>query len=203
MAEEALFPTADPDLLRGIVSGSAPAFEELVRRRRRDVMVLCHAILRQREDAEDAVQLVFLKVFERAKRLRQEACFDAWLRRLTVSTCLDLLRRRKVRAFLCPWESLDGLADRSSCTAEEPALYDSLRARVDTILRKLPARQRAVFVLRIFEEWTLQEIADSLSVEVGTVKTQLFRSIHRMRRELEAGGARPILSQLAAEARPS
>ncbi|MFN7970767.1 MAG: RNA polymerase sigma factor [Acidobacteriota bacterium] len=196
----------DPDdgaLLRGVVSGSAPAFEELVRRRKGYVMGLCHTILRQREDAEDAVQLVFLKVYERAVKLRQETSFDAWLRRLTVSTCLDILRRRKVRAFLCPWENLDGVVDGGAASTEDGALYGSLRGRVEAILRKLPARQRAVFTLRVFEEWTLQEIADSLSVEVGTVKTQLFRSIHRVRAELSEDGARLLSPKLATEARPS
>ena len=128
------------------------------------------------------------QVYERARQYRGDAPISSWLRRLAVSSCLDLLRRRRVRSFLRPWRerNFDASTDLAGEDAEDSASYRCLRASVDGIVSRLPARQRAIFSLRIFEEWSLSEIAQSLGVSSGTVKTHLFRAVHRVRGELAA-----------------
>lgn len=190
-------PPTDEELLLAFGRGDEAAFEALLMRHRRPLYATALAILRHPEDAEDATQLALLKVYERARQYRGDAPARIWLRRLTVSTCLDALRRRRVRAFLCPWreDAPEPSAPEHDGT-EATLFYQGLRDRVDAILRRLPARQRVIFGLRVYQEWSLRDIAESLELDLGTVKTHLFRAIHRVRdelrvSELEFSAARP------------
>ena len=93
----------DERLLSEFVAGNESAFEELVSRRQGEVWRTAAAILRDAAEAEDVTQQVFLKISERAHHFRGDAPGRAWIRKLTLSTCIDHLRRRRVRSFLTPW----------------------------------------------------------------------------------------------------
>lgn len=175
----------DRALLEDFRSGNELAFEALVMRYRQELLHAAQAILRHAQDAEDVCQAALLKLYERSGQYRGEAPVRVWLRRLTVSTCLDHLRRRRVRAFLLPWQDRAARSHASpDAGADGDARYAELRTQLDAILDRLPGRQRVIFSLRVLEEWSLLEIADSLAVDVGTVKTHLFRATRRVREKL-------------------
>lgn len=182
----------DRKLLDDFRGGNELAFEALVMRYREELLRAAQAILRNAQDAEDVCQAALLKLYERAAQYRGEAPVRVWLRRLTVSSCLDHLRRRRVRAFLLPWEERAARRHRApGAGAEDEAGYRDLRERLDALLAELPGRQRIVFSLRVLEEWSLAEIAESLAVDTGTVKTHLFRATHRVRQSLAPASPQP------------
>ncbi len=98
----------DLELLRATADGDSGAFEELVRRHQDRVIAVCQRLLGDREEARDAAQEVFLKVFRKAGRFRPDAKVSTWLYRIAVNHCLNQLRRRKVARFF----SLGAASDR-------------------------------------------------------------------------------------------
>src|ERR1700687_6375053 len=104
-------------LVRLAQKGTEAAYEELIRRHQRRVSALVGSILRRREDVEDVVQQVFLKVFVSLKRFDLRAAFSTWLYKITVNECWDYLRKKKVRPLVYECDmseeqvsSLDGIA---------------------------------------------------------------------------------------------
>ncbi len=187
---DALQEDSDERLLHDFVEGDEGAFERLLPRYRQPLFGIALNILRNPEDAEDAVQQTFLKVYLRASQFRGEAPAKAWLRRLTITSCLDQLRRRKVRGLIRPLAEAFNAAAPGRDTDLEMC-YGELRRELDRLLARMPARQRTVFSLRVFEEWTLPEIAAALGISTGTVKTHLHRALKTVRHGLGALGYQP------------
>lgn len=131
------------------------------------------------EEAEDAVQEVFLKVYRKASLYRGDAAFSTWLYRLTANHCLDELRRRKFRSFL-GMEALERFPGSGDPVREAEARR-GLSAGVWAALHRLPPRLRACLLLRELEEKSYGEIAEILGLNEGTVKSSLHRAKERLR----------------------
>jgi RNA polymerase sigma-70 factor, ECF subfamily len=132
-------------------------------------------ILRDRELARDAVQDSLVRAWRDLPGLRDPDRFDAWLHRLTVNTCLDLVRRRRRRVIeveLDPIWNL-GLPDDADLLG--------LRDQLDRALARLEPEQRAVVVLRYWLDLPIQETAEALGIPLGTAKSRLHRAIAALR----------------------
>src|ERR1700726_1510743 len=134
----------EAELVRLAQSGEEAAFEELIRRHQQRVFGLVNGILRRREDVEDVVQQVFLKVFISLKKFDQRAAFSTWLYRITVNECWDYLRKKKVRPLV--YESdlsleqiskLDAFAS-SGRPPEAPNQRAETKQILERMLEKLP-----------------------------------------------------------------
>jgi RNA polymerase sigma-70 factor (ECF subfamily) len=117
--------------------------------------------------------------------LRDPDRFDAWLHRLTVNACLDQVRRRRRR----PIEVELSPIDMSTPSDLAGALAD--RDLVDSAMRGLDERDRAVIVLHYFLGMPLSDVAASLQIPIGSVKTRLHRALVAMRAEVATGSERP------------
>lgn len=146
---------------------------------------ICLSMLRQATDAEDATQEVFLKVLDRAHQFREQARFSTWLHRLTVNLCLHRIEKESLRSL----ESIDlhqevrdtgfALVDASPSPLEAAAGSEA-NGRLQGLLARLPPPSRAVLVLRELEELSYAEIAEVLSIPIGTVMSRLARARERM-----------------------
>lgn len=146
---------------------------------------LARMLLRDPEEAQEVVQEVFLKVARAIERLERPRAWEGWLTRLTINACRDRHRSGWWR-FWRKWsEHPEGLevADLRP-TPDREAAGAELRDRVAIVFHRLPARQREVFALRHFEGWSTALIAQSLGLSTGSVKTHLFRAVHRLRAAL-------------------
>ena len=132
-------------------------------------------------DAEDAVQETFLKVYRGASGFRGGASPATWIYRILVNTCYDQMRRRTRRAE-APLPAKLALA--SPGEADHP-----LRLALEAEVRRLPARERAVFLLCEVEGFTHREAAEILEVPEATSRTFLFRAKRRLQETLRATGA--------------
>ncbi|MBQ8187229.1 MAG: RNA polymerase sigma factor [Clostridia bacterium] len=117
------------------------------------------------EDAADAVQDVFVKYMTAAPFLRDEEHERAWLIRVTVNRCCDLLRRRKIRSYV----SLDEITETA---AEDPELDSS---DVMRCLAKIPEKNRAAIVLHHLEGFSVDEVSRMLGISQSAVKMRLAR----------------------------
>jgi len=170
------------ELVRLAQSGEEAAFEELIRRHQQRVFGLVSGILRRREDVEDVVQQVFLKVFLSLKKFDQRSAFSTWLYKISVNECWDYLRKKKVRPLTYEADMseeqvsrLDGVASAVS-PPESPNRRAEVRDLLERMLKTLPDQDRALLVLKEMEGFSVEELAVILDLNVNTVKVRLFRS---------------------------
>ena len=143
---------------------------------------LCRLLLRDPEEAKDVVQDVFMQAFEAQMQSRAPSDWAAWLTRVAINACHDRhragwwtrFRRSSARIEEIP------LAAGDSSPADR-ALSEETGRRIWLAFRKLPDRQRQVFVLRYIENLSTAEMAAALGLSPGSVKRHLFRAIRRLR----------------------
>ncbi len=155
--------------------GDHDAFAELVRGSVTRLDGAARLILRDPELARDAVQEALIRAWRDLPGLRDPDRFDAWLHRLTVNSCLDLARRRRRRVIEVELEPID------AAVAFDPAGAFADREVVDAAMRHLDADGRAIVVLHYFLGMPLTEVAATLGIPVGTVKSRLHRALGEMR----------------------
>ncbi|MGD0306546.1 MAG: sigma-70 family RNA polymerase sigma factor [Candidatus Acidiferrales bacterium] len=191
----------EQDLVRRAQSGDEAAFEELIRHHQQRVFGLVNGILRRRDDVEDVVQQVFLKVFISLKRFDQRSAFSTWLYKISVNECWDYLRKRKVRPLTYEADlsedqvsRLDGVASAEN-PPEDPGQLAEARDLLERMLDKLPDEDRQLLMLKEVEGFSVQELAEMLNLNVNTVKVRLFRSRARLtdvyKRRLESNTSQP------------
>ena len=169
-------------------NGDREAFGELVRRHQRRVWMVCRQYVGA-DEADAAAQDSLVKAFTSLTGFDGRAAFTTWLTRIAINTCLDLLRRRKREGLRVVTPEEDeteavGLVADDEAGPEERSIQRQAVARLAELEDRLPDRQREIFRLRFYAEMELDDIAAVLEVHVGTVKTQLHRAVHRLRREL-------------------
>ncbi|MBI3745199.1 MAG: RNA polymerase sigma factor [Chloroflexi bacterium] len=165
--------------VRRAMSGDHDAYAALVGAASTRLYALACLILRDSDRAEDATQEAFVRAWREIPRLREADRFDAWLRRLVVNACYDEGRRITRRAEVSLLHGGGGFsADSASAMAETD--------RVERAFRRLPLDQRAVLVLQYYIQLSHSEIADTLGIPMGTVKSRVRYGIAAMRAALEA-----------------
>ena len=137
---------------------------------------LCYSILLVREDAEDAVQDVFLKYYRKQPTFADEDHEKAWLIRVAVNHCKDILRRRKLREFIPFSEVEDLLAEK----VVEADVYGVLQA-----LFELADRYRIVMILHYLEGYPVKEVARLCGISQSAVKMRLSRGREQLKERLK------------------
>ncbi|MGH9718715.1 MAG: RNA polymerase sigma factor [Bryobacteraceae bacterium] len=172
------------------VSATA-SFTQWMAAEQRRVYLLCLRMLRNPEDADSAAQDTFLKAYRAIEKQEADlADRSRWLTRIAVNTCLDVLRSRRwqfwrQRPSQEDERALLEVAPAPGPTAEQAAFAQQIGRRISEALARLSGRQRAVFVLRHYEDRSLEEIGDLLGLEVGTVKAHMSRALVKLRIELQ------------------
>lgn len=133
------------------------------------------SILRNEQDAQDAVQEAVTQAFARLHTLRDPAKFKPWLLRILVNTCYDTCRRRRSTVYLEAVE--ETLAAPQSDCEERMSLWSAVM--------RLPEEQKAVVTLFYYEDLPIRAISEVLGVTQGTVKTRLSRARGRLRQMLD------------------
>jgi RNA polymerase sigma-70 factor (ECF subfamily) len=174
-----------------LAGGDQEALVPLVERHYRRLYRLSLSYLRQPDDALDTVQEVFVKAVEHAPRWDGSSDAGPWLTRVTVNLSIDRYRRTRRRNQTFAPLVNDGRLPEAAVGDPSPEQHAHGRligARISRALLALPERQRAVFVLRHYEDMSLEEIARLLSMNLGTVKSSLHRALLGLRERL--GGLR-------------
>jgi RNA polymerase sigma-70 factor, ECF subfamily len=167
-------------LLAQAKTGDRIAFSALIRSRQAMVYSIARNFLRNEGHAEDIAQDVFLELFKNINQIESPSHFVSWLRQVTSRKCIDQSRR----AWFSRWVDLDD-THHSAVAVREPDPL--LNGRVHHQLSKLPDKTRMMIVLRYQEEMEPNQIAETMNVPVGTVKSTIHRGLEQIRRRL--GGA--------------
>ena len=183
-------PAAEKILLEQARNGHQTAFAQLIEEHSAKMISLAWRLVGQREDAEEIAQEAFLRLYKSLATFRGESRVGTWLYRTTTRLAIDHLRREKLKRkvfFFCnndaqQFDPLEFVADPGA-SPQDQLLAEERAVRMQQVLNRLPARQKAVFVLRHLEGLSLKEIAATLEVEEGTVKAHLHRAISLFRKE--------------------
>lgn len=171
----------DPVLVAAFQAGHEAAFDVIVTRHQRHVYQICYRFANNHEDAADLAQDVFVRAYRGLKKFKGDSALGTWLYRVAVNTSLN-----KVAVKTPIMEPLDA-APRLETRGEHPdaALMRGEDAvRVRNAIRRLPPRQRATLVLRMYRELPHEEIAKILGSSVGAVKANFFHAMANLRKLL-------------------
>ena len=171
----------DRALVAAFRAGRREAFDVIVVRHRRSVYQICYRFVNNHEDASDLAQDVFVRAFKGLSRFKGDAALATWLYRVAVNACLNRVAlKRPETAELDPAAHID--------TRAVNPLDDVLRAEraeaVRAAIAKLPPKQRATLMLRVYQECSHEEIANALGSTVGAVKANFFHALGNLRRLL-------------------
>ena len=150
-------------------------------RDRRELTGYCNKILGSAADADDAVQETMVRAWTRRDSFEHRSSVHSWLYRIATNVCLDMLRRRSRHAVPTDLDGLEVLThDQDLQAAGDPADIvtgrDDIELALMVALRALPARQRAVLILREVLRWSAPEVADLLGTTVASVNSALQRA---------------------------
>lgn len=177
-------------LIRRLQSGESSAFRELVENHKRRVVALAFDLMGNLQDAEDVSQEAFIKVYHGIRDFRGEAQLSSWMYRIVVNICINRRRKKAVSEMELrdTFEGNDKHAAHASemaeanpeLTAEAGMIREHLRAA----LGHLSPQQRSIFILRHDQDMPLQQISKILKISEGTVKSQLFRALRKLQKQL-------------------
>lgn len=185
----------DADVVSLAQRGNESAFRELIRRYERPVFSLIYRMVRDSAAAEDLAQDSFIKVLNHLDKYRPEFKFSSWLFKIANNVAIDFLRKRQIDTI-----SIDGSPHASTAAEVEATsieLSDSAESPLDELasrelgaiieqaIAKLRPEYRNCIMLRHVEGRSYEEIAATLDLPLGTVKTYIHRARHQLREALE------------------
>jgi RNA polymerase sigma-70 factor (ECF subfamily) len=185
----------DADVVLLAQQGKETAFREIVRRYERPVFSLVFRMVRDRETAEDLAQDTFIKVLNHIDKYRPEFKLSSWLFKIANNVAIDHLRRRQLDTV-----SMDGSRHAATASEIEATSFDvgdhqesaleemeskELGSAIERAIAKLRPEYRSCIMLRHVEGRSYEEIAATLDLPLGTVKTYIHRARHELREALE------------------
>lgn len=178
------------ELIARLQKRDEAAFEELIRQYEKKVYTLCFRMCGNSEDAEEAAQDAFLALWRGIDRFRQESSLSTWIYRLATNACIDTLRRRKKQSGSVSLDDEELFVDAvdTSPQPQETVEHREAQKLLQEDLSALPEEYRKVLILREIEGLSYTEIAESASIELGTVKSRISRGRSLLRNFLSGNG---------------
>ena len=165
--------------------GDSEAFDELARQVGDQCMAIAFRILRDVDQADDAVQSALIAAWRDLRRLRDPDRFESWLHRILVNECYAEARRRR------RWSANLHVLDRPEIVDPAEILSVNDRDQLDRAFRRLTLEQRAVLVFHHYIGLTAEQVADRLSIPVGTAKSRIHHATAALRASLDADARNP------------
>jgi RNA polymerase sigma-70 factor (ECF subfamily) len=166
----------EDELIKRCQRSDMSAYKMIYERYKQPLLHTSLQMVGQPEDAEDAVQLTFIRLHRGIKNFRFESKFSSYLFRILINVCFDMLKKKKRMR----WQSIE---------THDPAYISKSEemADINAAIAKLPKQMRACFVLFIIEEFKQSEIAAILNISEGGVKSNIFRAKVQLRKMLSEG----------------
>lgn len=169
----------DAELVRLAQSGDRPAFDAIVRKHQRQVYQLCYRFVGSHEDAADLAQDTFVRAYKALGGFKGESALPTWLYRIGVNVCLNRKALKTPRFEpLARVEAADAISER----ADAAMLRQERANRVRAAIARLPPKQRATLILRMYHELSHEEIAGVLGTSVGAAKANFFHALGNLKK---------------------
>jgi len=174
---------SDKSVVNAILKGDTQSYELLIIKYQRQLFNTVISLVKDPDVADDLVQESFLKAFEKLDTLRDKSQFFPWLKRIAINLALGYLNKNKRNVDMnADWNEdgeektdyFESIADEGD--PEEFLLKEELRRYVRKFVESLPDRLRVVVILREVEDMSYEEIAETLNIPIGTVRSRLFNA---------------------------
>jgi RNA polymerase sigma-70 factor (ECF subfamily) len=173
----------DRRLVDACLAGHREAFDVLVERHQRQVYQLCYRFAGNHEDASDLAQDVFIRAYRGLHSFKGHSAFSTWLYRIGVNVCLN-----RVGARTLNWTTLDAAEqpDHRAERADARLLRGERAAEVRAAIARLPKKQRAALILRVYHDLPHDQIAEIVGTSVGAVKANFFHALANLKKLLNS-----------------
>ena len=174
-------PRSDQNLLINLRQGDIKAFDELYHRYAKKSMAFALKFFKDQSTAEEAVQEIFIRIWERRKELDESKSFKCYLFQAVKFYMFNFIRDRKDS---CAYEEVSEATFRRENTVEEQLHYEELEAAANLLIDRLPQVQQQVFRLNKLEGLTTQEIADRMNLSKRTIEHHIYLATKTVKSEL-------------------
>lgn len=188
----------EKELVEKAKKGDQFAFEQLVIAYERKVYATAYRFMGNESDAMDMSQEVFIRVFRFLDKFNEESSFSTWLYRISVNVCKDGLKKRSGRNEL-PLEIPDDedgtyVNEVKDCRYDPVEVFEQieLKREIRDGIESLPCNYKEIIIMRDICGLTYEEISESLSLEIGTVKSRISRAREKLRKYLLQNGNKPV-----------
>jgi len=193
-AETALAATVQDLLASGDEAGAREHFSQIVARQQRRASRIAWHYLRDAADADEAVQDAFVKAFTHIGSFQRNLSFEIWFTRILINGCLD---RQKARIRRSRWmlpatdagerdqHTIAHASRPGDRSPEDMLIAREWRGHLATAVRRLPERQRLVFLLCHYADHSTREVAEMIGLNESTVRVHLFRAVRKLRTAME------------------
>jgi RNA polymerase sigma-70 factor (ECF subfamily) len=169
----------DLELVELFQKGNEASFNELVRRYQEKVYGIAYRFVHDHDQADDIVQEVFVKVFHALNDFRGESGVYTWIYRITVNVSLNMIRKQRIKDFL----RIDEFFEYPSEESERPDRqfeHEEQKQLIEEAIQRLPEKQKAVFILRYYEELPYEDISKIVKTSVGGLKANYFHAVRNI-----------------------
>lgn len=187
----------DLELVERTLAGDGNAYGILVERHQRKIYRVAFAIVRDAAEADAVTQDAFVQAYTSLSKFEGRAGFETWLTRIAINRSRDSLRRRRfVSLFTFRDDDEEDNEPMLELVDERPnperqLISSQLRVAIERAERQLSPQQKVIFRLRHYENLALEDIAEHLGLNAGTVRAHLFRAIQKIRKELSVWRSTP------------
>jgi len=177
------------ELIQAAQAGDRDALVTLLREIESHVYRTAYYILGNEQDALDAAQEALIRVYTKIGSYQEKAQFKTWVQRIVTNICIDKFRRTKPSVSIEEHEMIF----RSDNNVEDEVISTYVAKDIQEAIERLPEHHRTVVVLRYLQDFSYNEIAETLDLPINTVKSYLFRARHQLQhllQDYQKGGVR-------------
>lgn len=180
----------DREIFEQVLNNDKQAFRSFIQKYQQLVYKTCYSFLRNREDAEDITQEVFIEVYKNASRFRFESEISTWLYRISVNRSLNYIKKKKAKHWFLDFKSIFEKDDEiENVSSKEDPLLDAENADLNIILNKalnsLTYKQKIAFTLNKLEGLSNSETAKIMNVSVSSVDVLVFKAKKVLQKKLK------------------
>jgi RNA polymerase sigma-70 factor (ECF subfamily) len=175
----------DRHLIEACLAGHRDAFDVIVERHQRQIYQLCYRFVANHEDASDLAQDVFVRAYRALGGFKGQSALGTWLYRIAVNVCLNRVSSKAPRLEVLDDRHIDHRSERPDAAV----LRTERAAHVRAAIARLPRKQRATLILRVYHELPHEEIAGILGASVGAVKANFFHALANLKKLLRDSAA--------------
>jgi RNA polymerase sigma factor (sigma-70 family) len=172
---------SDEELIKRIINGESHLYENIIRKYNQRMYRICMSIIKDSNEAEEIMQIAYIKAYENLRNFHFRSGFSTWLIRILINESLkQKQQRQKIR-------NLDGLEIKETSNSTSPIqiiMNKELQNILDQVLNQLPEKYRLVFIMREIENMSIFETMDSLNISESNVKVRLNRAKEMLRNSL-------------------
>ena len=172
-------------LIQRVLDGDVQSFEEIVRNYNMMVYTLAYRVLKNREEAEELAQDVFLKVYQSLNNFNMKSKLSTWIYRITYNASINKYKSRKRKIDTIGIDDSVEFSISSSPDAHHDISLKEKRKIINDSILKLPETERIIVTLYYYEELSIKEIAEIVGISVNNVKIKLHRSRQKLFVELK------------------